>query len=108
MKLFSKKKPLNDAAMELLPEGIKLPILNKKTILEVLLRNKIEIDHSCDGMGSCGTCRIHILSDLSLLPERSDIELDMALDRTFDPNERLSCQTKPIENLKISISKNRN
>lgn len=75
-------------------------------ILECLLQSEIDIDHSCGGNGTCGTCRIFIQSGSEKLEPRNEIESEMAEDRKFFPNERLSCQTLPVEGLVIEI-KNR-
>ena len=62
------------------------------TVLEIAVENSVDISHSCGGMGTCGTCRIH-LSILSGQPlERNEIEREMATDRGFLADERLSCQ----------------
>lgn len=64
------------------------------TILEALLREKIEIDHSCGGGASCGTCRVFVqaLGANSALPAPECLEQEFRTDRGFEPNERLSCQ----------------
>lgn len=62
------------------------------TVLEIAVENSVDISHSCGGMGSCGTCRIHlsVLSGPTL--ERNEIEQEMANARGFQTDERLSCQ----------------
>lgn len=83
--------------------GFDIEILNKGTLLELLLQNKIEIFHSCGGMGSCGTCRVYVESPMEELPKRNEIENEMAESRGFSDNERLSCQLKPYPNLCVRI-----
>ncbi|MBL7688499.1 MAG: (2Fe-2S)-binding protein [Bdellovibrionaceae bacterium] len=64
------------------------------TVLEIAVENSVDISHSCGGMGTCGTCRIH-LSVLSGQPlARNEIEQEMATDRGFQTDERLSCQVE--------------
>lgn len=65
---------------------------NSSNLLEVCLKNKIPISHSCEGMASCGTCRVIITQGEEKLPERSDLEKEMAQDRKFNFQERLACQ----------------
>lgn len=77
----------------ILPDNQPVEASQDMTVLEALVRENIDIDHSCGGMGSCGTCRIFIVSGESNLSDRSDIELEMAQDRGFAVNERLSCQS---------------
>lgn len=72
-------------------------------LLELCLNNKIELCHSCEGMASCGTCRVIITSDPSLLPERNSLEQDMASDRGFKDNERLACQLPLNTNFRFKL-----
>jgi len=76
---------------------------NENTLLDVLLKNKIPVDHSCDGNGTCGTCRIFVKSNLCDLHDRNEIEKERALDLNLKPDQRLSSQLPPIHNLKIRI-----
>lgn len=69
-----------------------LPAVAGASILEIAVENSVEIHHSCGGMGSCGTCRIRLLSEKGALPARSETEAEMAQDRGFESDERLSCQ----------------
>lgn len=86
----------------LLNEDLDIPFKDESTVLELLLNNNIDIDHSCGGMGSCGTCRIIVSSEMPL-PERNEIEAERADDLGFKKEERLACQLCPIQNLKIKI-----
>ena len=66
----------------------------------------IELNHSCGGMGTCGTCRVRILSSLESLgplEPRNEIEIEMANDRGFAENERLACQLAIVNGLKFRI-----
>jgi 2Fe-2S ferredoxin len=78
--------------MEILPEEKIVQASQEQTILEALLENKIEIDHTCGGMGTCGTCRIFVQKGLEKFELRNEIESEIAADRGFTENERLSCQ----------------
>jgi 2Fe-2S ferredoxin len=89
--------------LTLLNEDLEIPFENEGSILELLLKNRISIDHSCDGNGSCGTCRILIRSNLDILPSRNEVELERATDLNFQGFERLACQLCPINKLKIEI-----
>ncbi|MFN8846617.1 MAG: 2Fe-2S iron-sulfur cluster-binding protein [Bdellovibrionales bacterium] len=76
---------------------------DKRTILELLLENKIEIDHSCGGNGSCGTCLFYLFGSLQAITEKNAIELEMAQDRGFSENERLACQTHVLKSCEIKL-----
>lgn len=90
-----------------LPTSCTVSYTKEETILEIALKARLKINHSCGGMGTCGTCRVIIESDsecdLEKLPGRNEIEAEMAESRGFDENERLACQTPPIANLKVRL-----
>lgn len=65
---------------------------NEQNLLELCIRKKIPLSHSCEGMASCGTCRVIILDGTEELPPRNNLEQEMADDRGFRPEERLACQ----------------
>ncbi len=67
--------------------------------LEALVAAGFPIDHSCGGFGTCGTCRVIVTQNLKALAPRNEIESEMAMDRSFLPQERLCCQMTPIEGL---------
>ncbi len=77
-----------------------------KTILENLLDKNISIDHSCEGMGTCGTCRIQILQSTPELPVANEVEMEMATDRGWNSTQRLACQNHPTAELSIRIMNN--
>ncbi len=63
-----------------------------KTVLEIAVENSVDISHSCGGMGSCGTCCVRLAVLGGVNPVRNEIEQEMATDRGFEAEERLSCQ----------------
>lgn len=74
-----------------------------ESLLESLLRNKVDIGHSCEGMGSCTTCRVVIRSELSEIELPNEIELERINERGFAKEERLACQIAPVIGLIIEI-----
>lgn len=74
------------------------------TVLELALANEIDLNHSCGGFGTCGTCMVKVESDLSDLSPRNSIEEEMAEDRGFESNERLGCQTVACPGLIVRIT----
>lgn len=88
--------------MIFLPAETEVTVKNEMSVLEVALKNEIELDHSCGGSGSCGTCRI-FLNWHGKDPPRGDVEAAMAEDRKFSANERLACQIEPEDGMIISI-----
>lgn len=80
-----------------------IEIGNSSTLLDVALSGEIDIGHSCGGMGSCGTCRVVVESDLAGLSERTEVETEMAEARGFAPQERLACQLEPKSGLRVRL-----
>jgi adenylate cyclase len=69
------------------------------SVLEASLINNIPHAHVCGGRGRCSTCRIRVLSDLSVLPAPSVAE-HAVLERVgAAPGVRLACQLRPIEDI---------
>lgn len=64
-----------------------------QTILEVALKNKINIDHDCGGICSCSTCHIYITKGNHKIESMSRKELHYT-ERLNNKMEysRLSCQ----------------
>lgn len=73
------------------------------TILELALKAKIEISNSCGGNGTCGTCLVKVKQGLENLPARNEIESEMAIDRCWSHEERLSCQTEVLASLIVEV-----
>ena len=63
-----------------------------ENLLLLAIRKKLPISHSCEGMASCGTCRVIVTDGLEHLPPRNTLEQEMADDRDFRPEGRLACQ----------------
>ncbi|MEO6251745.1 MAG: 2Fe-2S iron-sulfur cluster-binding protein [Ferruginibacter sp.] len=64
-----------------------------QSILEVALKNNIELHHNCGGVCACSTCHIYVQQGDEFLEELSDKEEDF-IDRAVSPriNSRLGCQ----------------
>ena len=86
-----------------LPTKKPCEIKGAESVLEVALKNGIEISHSCGAMGSCTTCRVFVEESPLPLPERNELEQENAESRGFKENERLSCQLPPVDGLVLRI-----
>ena len=64
-----------------------------QSILEIALKNDINIHHNCGGVCACSTCHIYLEKGEEYVDEISDKEEDF-IDRARNPrlNSRLSCQ----------------
>lgn len=90
--------------MTFLPAAIVCEIGTDETVLEVAIKNKIEINNSCGGSGTCGTCLVQVIKNPEgVAVPLSDVEQEMAADRGFRKNERLACQLVAINGLKVNL-----
>ena len=64
-----------------------------QSILEVALKNNIDLHHNCGGVCACSTCHLYIEKGNDLVEELSDKEEDF-IDRAISPKliSRLGCQ----------------
>ncbi|MGM0379085.1 MAG: ASKHA domain-containing protein [Bacillota bacterium] len=85
---------------------IKIRSLNKEilvkedqNLMDVLVDNDIFIDNPCNGKGTCGKCKVKILSGEVNMPNKS--EKDMLSKKELDNSIRLSCLINPVNDLEI-------
>ena len=64
-----------------------------QSLLEVALKNDINLHHNCGGVCACSTCHCYVDSGENHLEELTDKEEDF-IDRAINPrlHSRLSCQ----------------
>ena len=64
-----------------------------QSLLEVALKNDINLHHNCGGVCACSTCHVYVEQGDEFLEELNDREEDF-IDRAVNPriNSRLSCQ----------------
>ncbi len=74
-------------------ENLDLDLTPGESLLSACIKNKVPISHACEGMASCGTCRVIVTEGLENFPERNILEQEMSDDRNFRKEERLACQT---------------
>ena len=86
-----------------LPAKKRCDFTDEESVLEVALKNGLDIPHSCGAMGSCTTCRVIVVKSASALPARNELEQDIADMRNFSPEERLSCQLPPMDGLVLIV-----
>ncbi len=69
-----------------------------ESILEIALKNDIELHHNCGGVCACSTCHVYVNKGEDFLEELSDKEEDF-IDRAVNPriNSRLGCQCLLLE-----------
>lgn len=74
-------------------------IEDDQSILEVALKNNINLHHNCGGVCACSTCHVYVNNGDEFLEELSDKEEDF-IDRAINPriNSRLGCQCVLLDN----------
>ncbi|WMC09639.1 ISC system 2Fe-2S type ferredoxin [Oceanimonas pelagia] len=80
---------------ELCPEGAAVEAETGETVLDVALRNGIDIEHACEKSCACTTCHVIVREGFDSLEESSELEDDM-LDKAWglEPESRLGCQAR--------------
>lgn len=90
---------------ELCPDGAVVEANSGESVLDVALKNQIEIEHACEKSCACTTCHVIIREGFDSLAESDDLEDDM-LDKAWglEPESRLGCQAKVTdEDLVVEI-----
>ena len=67
---------------------------NSVTLLAVFNANKVSINQSCGGNGTCGTCRVDIMKNSDFIHPPSNYEREAIQELCLEPAERLSCQAE--------------
>ena len=69
-----------------------------QSLLEIALKNDIELHHNCGGVCACTTCHLYVEKGMEFIDEISDKEEDF-IDRAVNPriNSRLGCQCILLE-----------
>jgi ferredoxin, 2Fe-2S len=64
-----------------------------QSVLEVALKNDINLHHNCGGVCACSTCHLYVEQGEGFIEELSDKEEDF-IDRAVSPrlSSRLGCQ----------------
>lgn len=78
-----------------------LVVPSKTNLLVSFMKKKFNIDHTCDGNATCGTCRFIVLN--GECSKMTQIEREFFEERGRLENERLSCQAIPKSDLLIKI-----
>ncbi|WP_296143253.1 ASKHA domain-containing protein [uncultured Anaerococcus sp.] len=87
--------------IEIVNLGIKIEA-GKKSILQSLVENNIEINNFCNGRGTCGKCKIKVLQ--GEINHLTKSEANLLSDEEIKENIRLACLTYPKTDIKISIA----
>jgi ferredoxin, 2Fe-2S len=96
--LKKKKEPMYTIKFKFEQRGLEPITLDNiesgQTLLEIALKNDIELHHNCGGVCACTTCHLYVENGMDCIDEISDKEEDF-IDRAVNPtlNSRLGCQS---------------
>lgn len=71
------------------------------TLVNILLGNGIFVDNACNGNGTCGKCRIKLIS--GILPDADDTELKLLKQGELEAGVRMSCLVYPTEDIVLDV-----
>ena len=100
--LQAKRKSMYNLKINFEQKGVAPVIFEKlepnQTLLEICLKNDIELHHNCGGVCACTTCHLYIDKGMESIDEITDKEEDF-IDRAMNPrlNSRLGCQSLLLE-----------
>jgi 2Fe-2S ferredoxin len=87
-----------DVIVRFAGDGRDLPARLGESLLEVAMRNRVNLDHACGGVCACSTCHVKITAGADSLSEASEDELDQLDEaRGVDLTSRLGCQARILE-----------
>lgn len=92
---------------DLCPDGAVLEAEVGESVLNVVLRNDIDVEHACEKVCACTTCHMIIREGFDSLAESDELEDDL-LDKAWglEPESRLGCQAIVAdEDLVVEIPK---
>jgi uncharacterized 2Fe-2S/4Fe-4S cluster protein (DUF4445 family) len=95
---LSRKQKTKYVWLNVLPDDLWLKVRRGKTVWEALLKEDVELESDCGGLGKCGKCKIKVISSIGK-PTKEEREL-------LDEEElrqgiRLACRTKIKKDLVI-------
>jgi len=97
-KATASKKTRKAIWLNIFPDDIWLRVKRGMTIHEALQKTDLDIASECGGLGSCGKCKVHILTALG---PPDDQEKKLLTGEELESGVRLACRTRIKKNLTI-------
>lgn len=85
--------------LHVLPADLWLKIKEGETIWEALQNTGIELESDCGGMGTCGKCKIKVLSEID---PPSSKERELLDEQELNQGVRLACRTRVFRDMVIA------
>ncbi len=76
----------------------------EKTALQLIHENFIDWMHACGKKGRCTTCKMIVIEGMENLSKLTEPEKKYRSQKRLAENERLSCQTKVLGDIKIKVA----
>ena len=73
------------------------------TILAAAIRSGVDISHYCGGMGSCGTCKVAVVSGAENLMAASGREQMVLGSQSTTGGDRLACQARVVGPVTVKL-----
>jgi uncharacterized 2Fe-2S/4Fe-4S cluster protein (DUF4445 family) len=83
------------------PQMTSWPVEQQQTLFDVLVKNGLVVDSPCGGKGTCGKCKVQIIS--GYIPDPSAEEYHHLSAQELAQNIRLSCQLFPTGDLSVNL-----
>ena len=90
--------------IKFIPQNVEVDVDPNKNVLEIARENGLVIQSSCNGMCSCGDCRIFLKDGESHVFSPSEKELNLIGQGHYMDQRRLSCQLYCFGNVVIDLS----
>ena len=90
--------------IKFIPQNIEVNVESSKNVLEISRELGFSIQSSCNGMCSCGDCRVFVKEGESNLPVPSNKELKLIGQGYYLDQRRLACQLYCFGNVVIDLS----
>ena len=90
--------------VKFIPQNVEVDVDPDKSVLEMARENGLVIQSSCNGMCSCGDCRVFLKDGEFHVPAPSEKELSLIGQGHYMDQRRLSCQLYCFGNVVIDLS----
>ena len=76
------------------PFHVSFPCADGESVFEVARRHGVPVSTSCAGQGTCGLCRVKVMSGDAFLPPFGPLDRKHLGNVYFITRERLACQAR--------------
>jgi len=95
---LSRKQKTKHVWLNVLPDDLWLKVRRGKTIWEALLKEDVELEGDCGGLGKCGKCKVRVISSIG---NSTEVERELLDEEELKQGMRLACRTKIKKDLVI-------